>query len=296
MTPNSLYAKMAAIMAAIPGLGKDKQMTGGRLNYKYVSDAQVYMTVRKLLIEHKIALLASMTGSHQERYELGEYNGKPQDKFHTRAQFEFILVDSETGDQVACTWESESEDSSDKGLNKCATAALKYWLLKTFLIPTGDDPDMFAGDDDEDPPQNAPQSRQKPPQRAGTSQRTPAPAQNENAAQDALSEHFGPKLNDKAKLSTNIPGVVDWVIWRSGFEGQSASYHGEGRLFLACGGEYIKGANGRMKIDWRKIDPEMTIGEAKDLVEKRIAEQDAEEETISGKLNRSAKDIAALLD
>jgi len=139
-----LYAKMAAIMGAIDKVDKDKEMQSGP-RYKYVTDVQVYHTVRKLLIEHSIALFASMTDVEQTRIVTSvDDKGNERDKFHTRARFEFVLVDSESGEQMTCTWYGESQDVGDKGVNKCATAALKYWLLKTFIIPTGDDPDDTA--------------------------------------------------------------------------------------------------------------------------------------------------------
>lgn len=142
----SLYVKMAQIMGQIRQLDKDARMDAGTFSYKFVSDASVYHTVRQLMVEHGIALFASMTAVEQERFVTGtDKYGNEKDKWHTRARFEFTLVDSESGETNTCTWFAESEDSADKGVNKCATAALKYWLLKTFIIPTGDDPDAANG-------------------------------------------------------------------------------------------------------------------------------------------------------
>ena len=38
----------------------------------------------------------------------------------------------------------QGEDAGDKGANKALTAAVKYILMKTFLIPTGEDADGDA--------------------------------------------------------------------------------------------------------------------------------------------------------
>ena len=148
-----LYAKMSTIMGQVSQIDKDSQMKGGQLNYKFVSDAAVFHKMRGLLVEHSIALFASMTAVEQDRIVVGEDKfGNAKDKFHTRARFEFTLVDSETGESHMSTWYAESEDSVDKGVNKCATAALKNWLLKTFIIPTGDDPDAPNGAELQPPP------------------------------------------------------------------------------------------------------------------------------------------------
>lgn len=130
MSSNTLYAKLARIMGRIQTIPKDG--TNPHFNYRYATDAAVYDTVRRLLAEESIAILANMRHVEQE------HDGKT---WRTRAQFEFILCDGETGQTASCMWWAEAVDSQDKGVNKCATAALKYWLLKTFVIPTGDDPD-----------------------------------------------------------------------------------------------------------------------------------------------------------
>ena len=38
-------------------------------------------------------------------------------------------------------------DTQDKGVGKAMTGAYKYMLLKTFAIPTGDDPDKICSDE-----------------------------------------------------------------------------------------------------------------------------------------------------
>lgn len=216
-----LYAKMAAIMGAIDKVDKDAQMNAGAFRYKYVTDVQVYHAVRKQLVEHGIALFASMTDVHQERIVLSvDDKGNQRDKFHTRARFEFVLVDSESGEQMSCTWYGEAQDSGDKGVNKCATAALKYWLMKTFVIPTGDDPD--------DMPSVAPvravnaqpgevtRSEATPAPRAQRStQETDAPHRDElpPAAQERASEYDA--TQDARPLSqATLPPLQQWIMSR----------------------------------------------------------------------------------
>lgn len=177
-----LNLKMAQIMGQIGQLDKDANMDAGSFSYKYVSDVSVYHTVRKLLVDYQIAVFASMTDIWQDRFVVGsDRYGNEKDKWHTRARFEFMLVDAESGENHTCTWFAESEDSADKGVNKCATAALKYWLLKTFVIPTGDDPDASNGAEQkqEDPPRQTAKTASK---TRGSQPRSPKTPANGNGA------------------------------------------------------------------------------------------------------------------
>ena len=86
-------------------------------------------SVRKELVKNGIALFVSLDNSERQ----GD---------HTTAWFSITFADVDTGATYSINWASEAQDKGDKGLNKAATAAVKYCLLKTFLIPTGDgDPD-----------------------------------------------------------------------------------------------------------------------------------------------------------
>lgn len=135
-----LAAKMVQIMADVDRLPKDA--TNDFHRYQYTSDAQVYNAVRKAMIAHGVAVYAKMPDAEQTASETAK--GKPQ--VHTLAKFVFVLVDAESGEREECPWMSEADDQNDKGINKTATAALKYWLLKTFIVPTGDDPDAEEHD------------------------------------------------------------------------------------------------------------------------------------------------------
>lgn len=203
--PTGLYAKMAAIMGQIDKVEKDAKMNAGALNYKYVTDVQVYHTVRKLMVEYGIALFASMIEAQQERIITGEDKyGNPKDKYHTLAKFQFVLVDSETGDTMTCVWHGEADDSGDKGVNKSSTAALKYWLLKTFIIPTGDDPDGVPSG------QPAPNPRRIPDAAPPTDNRLvkPEPAQTpDNGAAGADESHW---TNDMARLRKFLAWAEDF--------------------------------------------------------------------------------------
>ncbi len=50
-----------------------------------------------------------------------------------------MLLDVDSGESHVSTAYGQGQDKGDKGVYKAATGAEKYFLLKTFLIATGDD-------------------------------------------------------------------------------------------------------------------------------------------------------------
>lgn len=144
-----LAAKMVAIMAAVTHLDKDAKNSFHK--YEYTSDGQVYNAVRRAMIENGVAVFTKMPNVDQVVGTTS--SGKPN--MHTLSRFVFVLQDAESGEREECEWYGEADDQNDKGVNKTATAALKYFLLKTFVIPTGDDPDA-------DEPPAKPASKNKP--------------------------------------------------------------------------------------------------------------------------------------
>jgi len=74
-----------------------------------------------------------------------------QENKKTITDFEFTFADGESGATRTCSWRAEAQDTQDKGISKSATSAVKYFLLKTFLISTGDEPDPDGSGDKKEP-------------------------------------------------------------------------------------------------------------------------------------------------
>ncbi len=137
----TLYAKLAVILgevARIPKSGKHQQPV-----YRYATNEDVLDTVRPLLAAQNIAFFASMV----ECSQAAEPTKSGDTQTRTHVVVEFTFADAESGEVVAMRWHGESLEKGDKGINKAATQAKKYFLLNTFLISTGDlqeDPDADA--------------------------------------------------------------------------------------------------------------------------------------------------------
>lgn len=140
----SLYKKLARVMGQLDRLPKTGH--NKHFDYKFATDADVSDAIRGKLAEEGIAFYAEMVTSNQEPVTRETKYGV-KTTIHTIAHFAFTFADADTGATVTTTWSGESMDEQDKGLNKAATAALKYFLLKTFMLSTGDpkdDPDTDA--------------------------------------------------------------------------------------------------------------------------------------------------------
>jgi len=103
-------------------------------NYDYATSEDVADTVREALAEVGIAFIVSIDNIEREGLK-------------TICDYTFTFVDGDTGEMSASAWKGEAQDGSekkgigDKGISKATTSAVKYFLLKTFLISTGDEPD-----------------------------------------------------------------------------------------------------------------------------------------------------------
>ena len=123
----SLYKKMAAVMASLQRI--PKRGYNSHFKYEYVTDSDVMDAVR-------LAMGAAGLGFFNNLIDM------EQDSKRTLVTVDATFADGDTGATMTVTWVGEALDTQDKGINKALTGAVKYGLLKTFLISTGeDDPD-----------------------------------------------------------------------------------------------------------------------------------------------------------
>jgi len=138
--PAVLYGKLARITQKMTRIRKTGRHPQG---YQFATETDIIESVREAMADENISLVANMVG-----YQItdGGLTKAGAAVYHTVCEFEFIFVCADSGTTVTCKWFNESLDSSDKGFNKAATAALKYFLMKTFLITTGE-PDEHESSD-----------------------------------------------------------------------------------------------------------------------------------------------------
>lgn len=132
MTDNpNLYQKILAVMQDVAYLQKDDRVKFGTTDYKAISEEKVTSTVRESLIKHGLVILPAEQ-EHLRDGQLSTVNTK------------YKIVDVDTGEFELIVSSGTGADSQDKGVGKAMTYAFKYLLLRTFAIPTGDDPDQIS--------------------------------------------------------------------------------------------------------------------------------------------------------
>lgn len=130
-----LVAKLCEVMAAVEKI--PKRGVNEHYGYRYATEADVVEHVRKELAERKVFLLPNVKDI-QEREVVTRKGNK---EIVTTVTVEYTFLDGETGETLAFIMVGSGQDAGDKGIYKALTGATKYALMKSFLIPTGDDPE-----------------------------------------------------------------------------------------------------------------------------------------------------------
>jgi hypothetical protein len=128
--PASLAGKLIEVMESVGHL--EKRGRNDFHKYNYVTEADVVQALRSELAKRKILLFPAAPQSRRE--PAGE-------SFLTTVEMTLTFMDAETGEKLSAHWYGTGQDKGDKGLYKAYTGGIKYFLMKTFLIPTGDDPE-----------------------------------------------------------------------------------------------------------------------------------------------------------
>lgn len=128
----SLVAKLAEVMAAVERV--PKRGRNDYHGYDYATEADIAATIRKELANRNVMLLPG--ADDMARVPVGD-----KGSVLTTLKMSFTFLDGDTGEQLTRPWYGAGTDKEDKGLYKAMTGGEKYFLLKTFLMPTGDDPE-----------------------------------------------------------------------------------------------------------------------------------------------------------
>jgi len=151
----TLYRKIAAVTAAVSRIPKNGE--NAYHHYRYATESDITDGLRELLKDNGLAFLPPSVIS----WERDEVIDNPKQGPRTRVQVQFAIACCDTGEVFTAILWGEGQDTSDKGFYKAYTGAVKYFLMKTFLIATGDDTER-----DDRQPEQRPAQRQAPPRPA----------------------------------------------------------------------------------------------------------------------------------
>lgn len=145
----NIYEKITAIMQDVQYLAKDDHVKFGTTDYKALSEEKVTVTMRAELLKHGLVVFpveqtANRSGSI------------------THVDVKYRIVNVENPDEyievVSC---GDGADTQDKGSGKAMTYAYKYMWLRTFALPTGEDPDKISTAELEDKARKSAEKAQK---------------------------------------------------------------------------------------------------------------------------------------
>ena len=143
--------KVIELVSGVSKTGHNKTQ-----NYDFVTDADVLRSIRKAMNEVGIAFTAETDGMTITHEIPTKYSANMQ---HIVVDMILTLTDTDTGYYEPHKWMGAAADSGDKSLYKAYTSGIKYFLMKTFLLPTGDD---VEGDESVDKAASKPAPKQKP--------------------------------------------------------------------------------------------------------------------------------------
>jgi hypothetical protein len=227
-TSPGLWAKLVKIAAGVEYIPKNGRNDFHK--YDFATEADVSNGLRKLFAANGVAFLASME-SVERKATTYTSNGKEKRNINALCHFRYRLVDADSGEAHEVSWYAEADDSSDKAVNKAATAALKYWLLKSFMVPTGEDPDASSVPHEPRkaaaPNARAKQPPGKPPKIASD------PWPEDGPPPDAYDEPAAPAPPGDYEAATGAP-----VGWQPDFRGDKPPVVGAGNALSCpeCGG------------------------------------------------------------
>ena len=104
-------------------------------HYKYFSEAQYKQLFTGLLADAGLELKTDVK-------ECIQYEGSGKQAFGRIVAVDYTLIDTETGFSETSRVYGDGMDKGDKGIYKAYTGSLKYYLANTFMVATGDDPEV----------------------------------------------------------------------------------------------------------------------------------------------------------
>lgn len=141
----NIFQRISKIMEEVEYLQKDDRVvTNSKANtgYKAISEEKVTTEIRKALIKYGVVIIPV------------EQNHKREDEVINEKTNRITTVDTtyriqnieDKDDYILAVSSGTGVDTQDKGIGKAMTYSYKYLILRTFAIPTGEDPDKTSSE------------------------------------------------------------------------------------------------------------------------------------------------------
>lgn len=137
----NIYQKINEVMKNIEYLTKDDQVAFGTTKYKAISEEKVTTAVREQLVKQGIVIVTVEQQSENKELIRTDKSVNMLTSVHVKYRIQNI---DDVNDYIEVESNGTGVDTQDKGVGKAMTYAYKYMLLRTFAIPTGEDPDKIS--------------------------------------------------------------------------------------------------------------------------------------------------------
>ncbi len=209
--PTSMGWKLAKVLGEIHTIPKEGY--NPHFDYKYVREDTLTEVIRPLLSKWGISLVFGCV--KVEDLATGDDRGT-----WTRIWCKFTLMDSDGNKMsVLCPGEGTDAKHPDKALYKAMTGATKYFLYKTFLVSTGDDPERDDDPSSTTPPKGGRKGKDN------TKKNTQTPPKQDANTPDMMTSDQLDKLKELSEGNNNfteqLVKVLAKIIEEGGTEGSA---------------------------------------------------------------------------
>jgi len=140
----NIYQRIHAVMKEVDYVQKGEKKVDDK--YKFVSHDRVAEIVHEQAVKHGFIIVPDIVESSVEAYKaVDKYNKESSVKdvyiANVKINLRFINIDNPADFFESKGWAGMGIDPQDKAVGKAISYAIKYGLLKVFVLETGDDPD-----------------------------------------------------------------------------------------------------------------------------------------------------------
>lgn len=140
---DTIYTAMARVSDAIRYIQRQGKNTAQ--GYNYVRESDVKDAFHREFARQGILFLPTVEQCDLEPHMKGGDKGEYRAGYLATIRLRVVLAMSDGAGEYEAVAIGQGYDSTDKAVNKAYTSAIKNFLIATFLVPSGDDPEM---DDD----------------------------------------------------------------------------------------------------------------------------------------------------
>jgi len=137
-----LIVKLCEVMASVGYMQKRGANTSQ--GYKYLKEADIADAMREEFAKRNVFIFPNLVKNERVKVVRSKtFRDVIEEKvtYATDVEIDWTFVDGDTGQEKTCRIPGCSESPGDKGVYVAMTGSEKYLLMKSFLIPTGDDPE-----------------------------------------------------------------------------------------------------------------------------------------------------------